>query len=40
MNSFIHNGYLVHPSIWMLWFSFFGTILNTVCLFLMALKGK
>jgi len=25
----IHNGYLVHPDIWMLWFAIFGTISNT-----------
>jgi hypothetical protein len=25
----IHNGYLVHPDIWLLWFAIFGTISNT-----------
>ena len=35
-----HNGYLVHPDIWMLWFAFFGTIVNTLAVAYLIYKEK
>jgi hypothetical protein len=35
----IHNGHLVHPDIWMLWYSFFGTVLNFVLIITLALNS-